>query len=178
MHLIHVIKQKGYEHIVYVLRRHGFILFRELLAYIILFLLPVGFYFGIGALFPNLLVGNLSYPLLVLAGSVYYLSVWLFFFTTILDYYLDTWVVSNDRVINIEQQGLFARTISELDLYKIQDVTSEVKGIFPTMFNYGNVYVQTAGEKERFIFGQVPKPHDVRKKIIDLVEEDRKYHNK
>ncbi len=178
MHLTHIIKQKGYEHVVYVLRRHGLILVRDLLIYIILFLLPVGFYLGIGWLFPKLLQGELSYPLLILSGSIFYLSIWLFFFTTILDYYLDAWVVSNDRVINIEQHGLFARTISELDLFKIQDVTSEVKGVFATTLNYGNVYVQTAGEKERFIFEQVPNPHDVRKKIIDLVEEDRKYHNK
>ena len=35
---------------------------------------------------------------------------------------------------------------------KIQDVTSQVQGVIPTLFRYGYVYVQTAGEKERFVF--------------------------
>jgi uncharacterized membrane protein YdbT with pleckstrin-like domain len=178
MHLGHIIKQKGYEHIVFILRRHWLILLRSLLLYVILFALPVGFYFALSFLFPALLGGPVFYSLLILAAGSYYLSVWLFFFTAILDYYLDTWVVSNDRIINIEQLGLFDRTVSELDLYKVQDVTSEVKGIFPTVFNYGNVLIQTAGTEQKFIFEQIPNPHEVRKKIVDLIEEDRKHHNK
>jgi uncharacterized membrane protein YdbT with pleckstrin-like domain len=113
---------------------------------------------------------------LALGVSIYYLSIWLFFFTSFADYYLDLWTVTNDRIVSIDQQGLFARTISELDLYKIQDVTSETKGFFPSIFNYGNVYIQTAAEKERFLFKQVPNPNEIRQKVIELMEEDRKYH--
>ena len=97
-------------------------------------------------------------------------------FAAFLDYYLDTWIITNDRLLNIEQEGVFARTISELDLYKIQDATSEVKGILPSLFGYGNVHIQTAGETKRFELEQVPNPHEVRKLIMDLAEEDRKYH--
>ncbi len=176
MHLTHIIKQKGYENIVFVLRRHVLILVRNLLMYIVLFAVPVGFYYGISYLFPGLLQGTVSYTLLILAGSIYYLSIWLFLFTTILDFYLDTWIVSNDRIISIEQEGLFSRVISEMDLYKTQDVTSEIKGIFPTIFNYGNVVVQTAAAKDKFIFEQINNPHEVRRKIIDLVEGDKQHH--
>lgn len=176
MHIAHIIKQKGYEHIVLILRRHGIIFLKDLLINIILFLIPVGAYLAINKLYPELLEGQYSYPILLLFGSIYYFSVWLFFFTAIIDYYLDAWVLSNDRIINIKQHGLFSRTISEADLYKAQDVTSEVHGILPTLLNYGNVTVQTAGTEQKFLFEQVPNPHEVRKKIIDLVEGDRKYH--
>ena len=104
------------------------------------------------------------------------MGIWFFFFPQFVDYYLDAWVITNDRIVNVEQQGLFARTVSELDLYKIQDVTSEVRGLIPTLFNYGNVHVQTAGTQERFVFEQVPNPHEIRKRIMVLVDEDRKYH--
>jgi uncharacterized membrane protein YdbT with pleckstrin-like domain len=103
------------------------------------------------------------------------LTVWLVFFTSFIDYYLDFWIVTNDRIINVEQH-LFARTISELDLYKIQDITGESRGFLQTMFNYGHVFVQTAGEVGRFNFEEVPGPREVARKIMELAEEDRKYH--
>jgi hypothetical protein len=111
-------------------------------------------------------------------GIIYYLAIWEFFFTEFVSYYLDLWIITNDRLIGIEQEALFARTVAELDLYKIQDITSEVKGIFPTIFNFGNVFIQTAAEEGRFHLKNVPDPHNLRRKIMDLAEEDRKYHVK
>jgi len=173
-------RQKSYEKVVYLLRRHWIVFLGTLLFYFLLAAIPIGFYlfsqYNFPELLNRLLSGKILFPIVTLGVSIYYLSVWLFLFTAFVDYYLDLWTVTNDRIINIEQQGLFARTISELDLYKIQDVTSEVKGFLPTIFNYGNVYIQTAAEKERFIFEQVPNPHEISRRIIELMEEDRKYH--
>lgn len=176
MHLEHFIKQKSYEHIELLLRRDQIVFFGYTVIFLVLAAAPAGIYWLFLSVFPDVLLHPLWYPLLVLVAALYYYSIWLFFFTEFLDYFLDVWLVTNDRIVNIEQQGLFARTISELDLFQIQDVTSEVKGILPTMFNFGNVYIQTAGQKERFVFRQIPDPHGARKKITDLVAEDRKFH--
>ena len=174
MNLSHLIKQKGYERIAYLLRRHPLVLLRGLLVFIVLLSLPaIGYFF-----FKNSLPLYLSLPVfrvvIILGTSIYLLSVWLFLFSAFLDYYLDLWIVTNDRIMNIEQHGLFGRTVSELDLTKIQDVTSEIKGIIPTLFNYGDVHIQTAAEEKRFVFEQVPNPHEVRKGILDLIDEDKK----
>lgn len=172
--------QKKYEKTIYVLRRHWNVFIEIILFYCVLGLIPPILYWFFLYNFPdiliNVLVSQIILPIIILGVSIYYLSIWLFFFTSFVDYYLDTWTVTNDRIISIDQQGLFARTVSELDLYKIQDVTSETKGFFPTIFSYGNVYIQTAAEKERFIFEQVPNPNEIRQEIIKLMEEDRKYH--
>lgn len=174
MHLGHLIKQKGYEKIVYLLRRHPLVMARGLLVFAILASLPVaGYYFfepAIAVYFENVLLKII----IVLGGSIYALSVWLFVFSAFLDYYLDLWIVTNDRIMNIEQHGLFGRTVSELDLSNIQDVTSEIKGIFATIFNYGEVHIQTAAEEKRFVFEQISNPHEVRKTILDLVAEDKR----
>ena len=69
-------------------------------------------------------------------------------------------------MIAIEQKGLFARTVSEFDLSRIQDVTIEVHGIIPTMFNYGNLIARTASEHESFIFKQVGRPHEIKDALI------------
>jgi hypothetical protein len=145
-------------------------------AVVILFLASVPFvgYFAIMQLMPALLVGPVSRPLLTLAASAYLIVVWHFLIEKFVDYYLDMWIVTTGKVLNIEQHGLFSRTVSELDLTTVQDVTSEIKGLIPTILNYGYVYIQTAGKEERFIFEQVPHPDKVRARLLELVEKDKK----
>ena len=93
---------------------------------------------------------------------------WLALFITWVNFYLDVWIVTDNRVVNIEQVALFSRNISELKHNKIQDVTSEVRGIIPTLFNYGDVYIQTAGNKQRFVFKQIFNPTNTRNIIMQL----------
>lgn len=177
-HLKHLIRQKDYEKIIKVVRRDGIVLFGSLLFYMILFFAPVILYFLFQNYLPVILENYIWQPVLFLGLSIFYLSCWIFLFTAFLDYYLDFWVITNDRLLNIEQKGIFSRTVSEMDLYKIQDATSEVQGILATLFGFGNIHIQTAGEEKRFELRQIPAPHEVRKLIMDMAEEDRKYHNK
>jgi len=161
------------EKIIKVLRKDLFILFKKVLAFAVLIIMPYIFFRFIIGLFPNLMVGQISYPVIMLSGSVFYLFIWLFFFFSFIDYYLDIWVITNKRVIDVRQNGFFARTISELELQKIQDTTSEVNGFFRTIFHFGNLFIQTAGEKERFVFQDVPSPDAVRDVIIKLIAIDK-----
>lgn len=176
MHYGNIIKQKPYEKIVYLLRRDTVTFIPRILLLLILIGVGYGLYSLLKILFPALFINNIPLAVLILLGGVYALSIWLFFYTAFINYFLDIWIVTNDRIIDIHQHGLFARTIAELDLFRVQDVTSEAKGFFATVFDYGNVYIQTAGEKERFTFFNVPEPHKIREAIIQLADEDRKYH--
>lgn len=171
-----LIHQKDYEKIIYHLRRHPIIFLKDFMLFLGLAILPFAFYLFIANSFAGILENNLAQLVLVILGSIYYFSIILILFTQFVDYYLDNWIVTNDRILNIEQHALFGRTMSELDLYNIQDVTSEIKGILPTLFNYGEVHVQTAGEKTRFIFEHVSNPHEIRDRLLDLAEDDRRYH--
>src|SRR3989338_6513153 len=95
-------------------------------------------------------------------------------------YYLNVQIITNQRIVDITQDSLIHHTISELHLSNIEDVTAEVKGLFGTFLDYGNVYVQTAGAAERFVFDRVPNPTAVTKMILDLYEtlpEDQKHRN-
>jgi hypothetical protein len=51
-----------------------------------------------------------------------------------------------------------------------------MKGFFPTMLSYGYVYIQTAGEVQRFVFEEIPQPQNAAKKIMMIVEEYKKFH--
>ena len=128
-----IINKKSYENKIYVLRRYPLVFVRFIFFFILLAVLPYALYYVFDYMYPLLFSGPVAKPLLILCSSAYYLAIWVFFLSSFVDYYLDIWIVTNDRIINIEQLGLFARSISELDLYQIQDVTSEIKGIFPTL---------------------------------------------
>ncbi len=153
------------EHIVFYLRRHWFVFAKTVLFYAVLILFPYLFYRMTINISPEILTGPVSLPLIIIGASIYYLFIWLFFFHAFADYYLDVWIVTDHRIINIEQQGLFSRITSEHELPKIQDVTSEVHGIFPTILLYGNVHIQTAGTETRFSFEEVPNAAKVARNI-------------
>lgn len=164
------------EKIIKVLRRDFFILFKKVVLFLIMALIPLGFYMMTILLYPSLLKGQIFYPIAILGASAYYLFIWLFFFFSFIDYYLDVWIITSERIIDMRQNGFFARVISEQRIEKVQDITSEVKGFFPTILHYGNVHVQTAAEQERFNFQEIPNPEEVRDVIIKLMNSKQVAH--
>jgi len=164
------------EKIIKILRKDVFILLVKFTLALVLASLPALVGFIMLSLYPNLLQGEISYPLIALAVSGYSLFIWLFLFFSFIDYYLDVWVITSERIIDVKQEGFFSRTVAELKLFKIQDVTSELKGFSKFIFRYGDVYVQTAGEVQRFAFRQIPNPEEIRDIIIKLAEENKKIH--
>ncbi len=166
------------EKVIKIVRRDIFILMKRLLFNVGLMILPVVLLAVLTPIFPDEIMGEIGLPLVMLGVSAYYLFIWLFSFFSFIDYYLDVWLVTNERIIDVEQKGFFDRIISEQRLYRIQDVTSEMRGFIPTVLSYGNVFIQTAGTKERFNFYDVPHPDRVRDTIIKLAEISKaKYKN-
>ncbi len=167
-------RQKN-EKIILLLRRHVILILAKIIFWAIVAIMPFLLYLILGKILLEMFNSELMNAILILFVSVYYLFVWLFAFHSFVDYYLDVWIITNRRIINMEQNGLFSRTVSEQKLYRIQDVTSKLIGFYSTIFDYGDVHVQTAGEEQRFIFKQVPKPFQVAKKINQLAEENKKF---
>ena len=158
------------EKIIKVVRRDLIILFQKVLIFIVLLILPLGFFAATIYWQTEIMISEAANALIILLTSAYYLFVWLFLFFMFIDYYLDTWIITNERIIDIDQRGFFSRMVAEQRLSRVQDVASEVKGIGSTIFKYGNVYVQTAGETQRFNFEDVPNPEGIRDLIIKLAE--------
>jgi len=171
------IKQKTYEKVEYLLRRHPITFLSKFFLFLILLSIPIIVYFLFITLFADLLASEIIFALAVLLASVYYLSIILFFYTQFVVFYLDIWIVTNDRIIDVYQHGLFSRTISEFDLYRIQDVTVEIKGLFASLFNYGIVNIKTASGNANITFYNIPNPNEVRETLVQLAEDDRKYHH-
>jgi len=161
------------EEIIKVVRKDIFILIKKIFLSAMLAVLPFFVFYASMVSFPDLLEGEISYPLAVLSVSFYYLFIWLFFFFSFIDYYLDVWVITNKRIIDVDQRGFFSRVISEQKIVNMQDVTSEAHGVMATIFKFGDVHVQTAGAKSRFVFEEVPSPEGIRDLLIKLADMEK-----
>lgn len=159
--------QKPDEQILKVLHRHWFdILSQFLVVFLMLFLL-FGSYWATLYFSADLENQNIQ-NLIAFGRNLFFMFIWITFFLIWIDYYLDVWIITNQRIVNIEQKGMFARVTSELELEKIQDITTDVHGVIPTFFNYGDLFVQTAAEQERFIFHNIPDPYTIKDLVMNL----------
>ncbi len=152
-----------------VLRRHKVALGSKISIFVLGGILPIGLY-ALIVTYTTLLDDptSFSYLLLILLASVLYLYLTLFMYHAWVDYYLDVWVITTKRIVATDQRGLFHRVTAELLLNQIQDVSCDVHGFLPTIFQYGTISVQTASEEDKFIFTEVPKADTVAKRILQL----------
>jgi hypothetical protein len=168
--LYHFSGQKEGEQIVLVVRRHWFNIIQSLLPVFAMAILLVGGYLYLPKLFP-VFENDAFSGILVFLETLFAMIIWVLMFLIWIDYYFDVWIITNKRVVNVDQQGLFNRAVSEVELEKIQDITTDVKGIIPTFMNYGDVFIQTAAERERFDFCSVPDPYGIKDIIMNLQKE-------
>ena len=159
------------------LRAHPVVFITRGAMFALLFVVP----FAAMALLPELtesllasVVGGTAAVLLV---SLYLLVVLLLGFNHFFNWFFDIWVVTNERIIDVDQEGVFSKKIGELELHKVQDVLAESHGILATMFGYGRIKVETAGSHTEFAFDGIPKPYNVAKHILELAKADAPLHN-
>ena len=98
----------------------------------------------------------------VLAGAVLILSTYI--------YRQNRIIVTDRNITQILQFGLFSRKVSQLNIVNVEDVTSVQNGLLPTLFNYGELKIETAGEQSNFHFTFCPNSGLVAKLILDARE--------
>lgn len=104
---------------------------------------------------------------LLLAGVILVLALLIFILLIATYVYrLSMLVVTNQSLIQIIQNGLFARKVSRFTMSDVEDVTAEQNGIFATILNYGTLIVQTAGTQDNFLFTYCPDPNTYASRIL------------
>jgi len=102
------------------------------------------------------------------------LLLWMHFFASWSDHWLDAWIITTERVIDIEQKGFFRREVSSFPLSKIQDITYTVSGVIPTWLHFGDVRIQTASISDDFVMRNVPFPDMVKEHLGKVLQESTK----
>jgi uncharacterized membrane protein YdbT with pleckstrin-like domain len=90
------------------------------------------------------------------------------------DWRNDTFQVSSRYVIDIDRQPFgFGESRKQAELGNVQNVSSDRPGIFATIFNFGDVYIETAGATADITFERVVNPNLVQSDIFRRREEFR-----
>jgi len=160
------------EHVVQTARKHWFLFLGELLPYAIIAVVPFAL--------PNLLLLSSSTapyvtffdyhtPLARAGLGVWLLVAWTLAWSTFTRYFLNAWVLTNQRIVTIKQRAYFNRQVSSLFLTRVQDVTTDVIGVLPSLLGIGDIKVQSAAEDVEFVMHGIPRPEQMRDIILKYV---------
>jgi len=97
----------------------------------------------------------------------------MYLFEKFLSWFFNMTIITDERIVDIDFVNLTSKKVSDADLDKIQDVSFTNAGAIGTIFNYGDVLVQTAAEVSEFIFERVPDPAEVAKILQRLRTEEK-----
>jgi hypothetical protein len=80
---------------------------------------------------------------------------------TVIIWYWNVFIVTNLRIVDVNQHGFFRRTVAEVSYDKVQDITYSIDGLWHSMFNFGLVHLETAGGGAALELGDVRDPKEV-----------------
>lgn len=160
--------QQENEKILMLLRQHPIVNIKWILITIALVILPS----LILSIFPFLEFLPADFHIFAVVG--WYLFVFVFAVEGFLSWYYNIYIITDERIVDVDFYSLLYRSVSEAKIDKIEDVTSTMAGIGGTLFNYGTINIQTAAEKREFEFVNVPHPTKVTKFLNELVLEEER----
>ena len=98
----------------------------------------------------------------LLAGITVFSYAWM-------SWYFSLYIVTDQRIIHIDQHGFFHRQVVELGLDKVQNVNYEIPGFTATIFKFGTIIVQTfVGD---LILDTIHKPERIHRKVSHIVRD-------
>jgi len=157
--------QEKKEKIVLLLRRHPITNVPWILLVILLAFAP----FFIKALVSlDFIPGNYQFILFL----CWYLFTFAFAFEKFLTWFFNVSILTDERVIDIDFPTLLYRDITEAKIDRIQDVNIKTGGYVRSLFNFGDVLIQTAGAVPEICFEAVPDPQRVSQVINQLLYEE------
>lgn len=105
---------------------------------------------------------------------LWYAVTFTYAFINFLYWYFNVYIVTNERVVDVDWYSIIYHKTSSTRIAKIQDVSATRSGVFAGIFDYGDIHIQTAAEEANFEFLAVPHPQLVKNKIDELMEEEEK----
>ena len=160
--------EDGDEEILYIFRQAAITNLGWLVSGIVLLLAPVvfdSFIFSINREFPGIFTPSLIF----IVNIFWYIFAFGYIFERFLHWFFNVYIITSKRVVDMDFDHLLHRNISEAPLRNIEDITYTVSGTLPTLFNFGNLSIQTAAEKREIEFYNVYDPGRLQDILSDLV---------
>lgn len=150
------------EDIILVLRKHPVTNLNWILLAILMIFAPAAL-----SVFPLLDFLPSNFQFIVILG--WYLVTTAFVLQNFLTWFFNVDIITDERIIDIEFYNLIYKQVSDAKTDRIQDITYKMGGAIRNIFNFGDVYVQTAGEVPNFEFLAVPNPE----KVVEVLQQQR-----
>lgn len=96
-----------------------------------------------------------------------YLLILIIVFEGFLYWYFNVYIVTDKNIVDVDFHSILFKNIDVAPLRNIEDTSSSMGGILNSIFNYGHVFIQTAGATKNIDLHSVPKPHHVADFILD-----------
>ncbi len=80
-------------------------------------------------------------------------------------------VITNKRIIDFDQHGLFVRQLSEAPFINVQDISLSQKGVWALLFDFGTIKLQTAGANAVLELSFIRHPRQIHEVLVDLKEQ-------
>jgi hypothetical protein len=156
--------QRERETIVFILKKHWSFILPELIKGSIPLLL--------GLVLPAFPVVS-GYVFDTLVFSLLYIA-WMVFWASYIVYAYRNWqndrlIVTDQRIIEIDQQGAFSKRVSEIDLDKVTEIHHQIDGLIHTMFNVGTLYIHAGSHQAGIVTEGIPDPADAQESMLRLI---------
>jgi len=157
--------QEKKEEIVLFLRRHWITNVPWVLVIVLMLVAPVFLRF-----FPLLDFLPGRFQFITLIG--WYLLTTAVVFEKFLSWLFNVNIITDERIVDIDFPSLLYREISSAKIDQVQDISTKVGGFIRSLFNYGDVLIQTAGTEPEICFEAVPRPGQVAKILNQMMLEE------
>jgi len=158
------------EEVLKIVRKHWFVIVVELFGVFLMLIAPL-LLFLVYFIIPAESLPIVFHPENHIPLIAYGIITWLLFtlmtgFTLWTHYHLDLWIITDRRIIVIDQIHFFNRKVSSFRLERLQDIKISVNGIIATFLNFGTIRAQTAGMGENsFRTSGLPDPRGLQSLI-------------
>jgi len=86
-----------------------------------------------------------------------------------ISWWFSVFIVTNQRLIQITQKGMFHRSVVDMRLNQIQMINYEVSGFQETILGFGTIMMQTyVGD---LVIHEIHHPAKIQKKLLEIMRE-------
>lgn len=138
------------ERLLGVVRRHPVVLVRRLFWPFLLIVVPFFFIFPLiswGAF------GMVLFLFAVLFGTLFAIRAVLLWNAHVL-------IATTDRLVLVQEKGLFSRFVTDIALQDVRDVNWERRGMTDALFRLGTLRIRPSSEEQTIAFSRVSKPQE------------------
>jgi hypothetical protein len=134
--------------------------------------------FNAFAFFVILVVANIFIPQFFNVGQILFFNMFIivmifsYMWLNFLNWFFNVGIITNERILDVDFYNILYKEVNATRVFKVEEVTTKSGGYFGSLFNYGNVFVETAGAEVNIEFKNVPRPTQVTTIINDLVTHD------